>query len=201
MQAIKKGLVNLVLNGFSGWGLCSMDEVLQMPAEKAVPEDIRKLSRAELLRLYHAAEAPDFGKIKGEYRAEILPVGPFAFVADFYTHKIFGPGRWQGKAFFPLLETSGWGYNIFALKNGNLARTCRMNTYIGPSNMDDKNSFHLDYSPWNGYLNYTMHDEIRAINPTLLLGMGYMGAGGGPLNPAPFLVIGAPSPWVGPDGK
>ncbi len=200
MEVIKKGFVNLMLNGFSGWGLATMDEVLQVRSETATVEDVRRLSRHRLFQLYHAAEIPDFQAMKGEYQAEVLPVGPFAFVADFYTHKIFGPGRWLGKAFHPLLATSGWGYNIFAGKHGNgHARTCRMNTFLGPSNMDDKVAFHLDYSPWNGFLNYTMHDEIRKINDRLFLGMGYMSAGGGPLNPAPFLVYGESAKWVGPD--
>ncbi|MFZ5572928.1 MAG: hypothetical protein ACOZF0_21215 [Thermodesulfobacteriota bacterium] len=200
MQAITKGVINLVLNGFSGWGLSTMSEILQVRSEEATVEDVRRLGRSQLFQLYHAAEVPDFEAMKGEYRAEVLPVGPFAFVADFYTHKMFGPGRWLGKAFHPLLKTSGWGYNIFAgKKGGDIFRTCRMNTFLGLSNMDDRDAFHLDYSPWNGFLNYTMHDEIRKINDRLYLGMGYMSAGGGPLNPAPFLVFGEPTHWVGPD--
>jgi hypothetical protein len=44
-----------------------------------------------------------------------------------------------------------------------------------------------------------MRDEIRQINDTLFIGAGYMGLGGGPINPAPFALIGPPKPWVGPD--
>lgn len=205
MNFILKLLVNLVLNGFSGWSKKSPDEILGKSAAEAGPEDLRRLSRSQVVSLFHAADAPDFASMKGEYSAEVLSVGPFKFVADFYTHKIFGPGRWKGKAFFPLLDSSGWGYNLFAVNGkkggGGIARTCRMNTYHGLSYIDDKASFHLDYSPWNGFLNYTMHDEIRKINDRLFLGMGYMSAGGGPLNPAPFMLYGEANPWVGPDKK
>ena len=44
-----------------------------------------------------------------------------------------------------------------------------------------------------------MRDEIRQINDNLFIGAGYMGLGGGPINPAPFALIGPPKPWVGPD--
>lgn len=203
MGKIMKGVVNLVLNGFSGWGSETAEAILGVPVASADLEAVRRLSRSQVLQLFHAAEAPVFSEMRGEYKAEVLPLGPFKAVADFYTHNLFGPGRWQGKAFYPLLENAGWGYNIFdAGKRKKVnwqARTCRMNTYLGPSNMDDKMSFHLDYRPWNGFLNATMHDELRKINDHLFLGMGYMGAGGGPVNPAPFLVYDTPAPWVGPD--
>jgi hypothetical protein len=43
-----------------------------------------------------------------------------------------------------------------------------------------------------------MRDELRKINPTLFIGMGYMPIGGGSINPGPFVVYGNPSPWLGP---
>ena len=71
-----------------------------------------------------------------------------------------------------------------------------MNTYQGLSHMDNKDSVHLDYAAHNGFLNHTMHDEIRRINDGLFIGMGYMSVGGGPANPAPFVLFGQPSVWV-----
>jgi hypothetical protein len=44
-----------------------------------------------------------------------------------------------------------------------------------------------------------MCDELRKINDTLFIGAGYMALGGGPVNPAPFVVVGKPRPWVGID--
>jgi len=57
------------------------------------------------------------------------------------------------------------------------------------------------YRAYNGGLVHSMHDEIRKINDTLYMGMGYMAAGGGSINPAPFILYEKPSAWVGPDKK
>ncbi|MGQ9843203.1 MAG: hypothetical protein ACUVRK_06500 [Spirochaetota bacterium] len=46
---------------------------------------------------------------------------------------------------------------------------------------------------------HSMRDEIRKINDTLYMGMGYMGLRGGPANPAFFTLVGKPNPWLGPD--
>ena len=155
------------------------------------------------MQLFYAAPAPDFSSLKGEYRAETLPVGIMAFAADFFTHHFFGPGHWEGKAFFPLAQNKGWGYNLFSVsdKNGKLymARERKMDTFIGRSEIDDKDSFHLLYKAYNGGMVNSMHDEIRKINDTLYICMGYMAAGGGSINPAPFILYGKPSDWVGPD--
>ncbi len=202
MASITKVMVSLALNGFSGWKALTIEQILGKPAEEVRLEDMRGLSRRQVLDLFHAADAPEFKKIKGEYKAEILPAGPFAAVAAFYTHKLFGPGHWEGKAFFPFSDRSGWGYNIFSVNRKSretMARTCKMNTCHGLSNIDNKCSLHLDYAAHNGFLNHTMHDEIRRINDELYIGMGYMSVGGGPANPAPFVLFDRPSKWVGPD--
>jgi len=44
-----------------------------------------------------------------------------------------------------------------------------------------------------------MRDEIRKINDHLFIGIGYMGLGGGSINPAPFVLIGPAKEWVGVD--
>lgn len=171
-----------------------MDEILGVSAEEATVADIERLSKSEAMQLFLAAEAPDLQAMKGEYRAKTLSVGIMAGAADFFTHHFFGPGRWQGKAFYPLDQQKGKGYNIFT--NG---RKRMMDTYIATSAFDEKDSMHLDYSPYNTGLVHSMHDEIREINDSLFLGMGHMAAGGGAINPAPFVLYGKPSACVGPD--
>jgi hypothetical protein len=197
---MNKSIVNFVLNGFSGWSDDTMDQILNKPAEEANLDDINKLSMKEIVKLFHAAPSPEFTSIKGEYQAEVLSVGKLGFVASFYTHHLFGPGRWQGKGFLPQENSKGYGYNLFSARQSETpVRTRKMDTYIDKSNIDDGDSFHLDYAPHNSFLNSTMHDEIREINPTLYLGLGYMGVGGGPLNPAPFVLYGQSTEWVGLD--
>jgi hypothetical protein len=181
----------------------TMEVILGVAPGKATINDIEKLNKADLFQLFYAAPAPQYKEVNGEYSAKTLPVGVLAMSADFYTHNFFGPGRWAGKAFFPFEKDKGWGYNIFSSKNKDgkevLSRVRKMNTYIGKSLIDGKDSFHLDYSPYNSGTVHSMHDELRKINDNIFLGMGYMGLGGGSINPTPFLVIGPAVKWVGHD--
>ena len=197
--------INILQNGLGGWDGRSMGDILAMPAEKATLKRVEKLSKSEVIQLFYAAPAPEFASMKGEYRAKLLTVGVMAFATKLFTHSFFGPGHWEGKAFFPFEKDKGWGYNLFALidEGGKplISRTRKMNTYVDKSNIDDKDSFHLDYSPYNTGIIYSMHDEIRRINGTLYIGMGYMAAGGGSINPAPFVLYGEPAQWLGPDKK
>jgi len=202
-------VVQLALTGINIWQKGgpykgqTMEQILGVDPAKATDKDIEKLDKAAVFQLFYAAPAPKFEDVKGEYNAKTLPVGILAASADFYTHNFFGPGRWVGKAFLPAEKEKGWGYNLFSGKGKDgkeaIARTRKMNTGIGKSNIDGKESFHLDYSPYNAGTVRSMHDELRRINDNLMLGMGYMGLGGGSINPAPFLVIGPAAPWVGPD--
>lgn len=195
--------INIAQKGLGGRDGRSMEEILGMSAERAGVEDIRELSKADVFQLFYAAPAPAFGEMKGEYRAQTLPVGIMAFSADYFTHHFFGPGRWLGKAFYPFEKDAGRGYNVFKRKDGDhqekIFRTRKMNTWVGPSTIDEGISFHLDYGPYNGGMVHSMHDEIRKINDRLYLGMGYMAAGGGSINPAPFILFGTPSEWKGID--
>jgi len=197
--------INILQNGLGGWDGRSMGDILGVPAEKATLKVVEKLSKSEVMQLFYAAPAPEFASMKGEYRAKLLTVGVMAFATKLFTHNLFGPGHWEGKAFFPFEKDKGWGYNLFALidEGGKplISRTRKMNTYVDKSNIDDKDSFHLDYSPYNTGMVHSMHDEIRRINATLYIGMGYMAAGGGSINPAPFVLYGKPAQWLGPDKK
>jgi hypothetical protein len=194
--------INIMQNGGKYDGR-SIEKILGIPADKATLKDIQKLSKAEVFQLFYASPAPSLSDLKGEYKAFTLPLGILATPTDFYTHHFFGPGRWEGKAFATLEKDKAWGYNIFAAKDKDgktvLARTRKMNTYIGTSTIDDKPSYHLDYSPYNSGTVHSMHDELRRINDNLYIGMGHMALGGGAINPAPFVVIGPPEKWVGAD--
>jgi hypothetical protein len=176
----------------------SVDEILGRPASTAAPEDILRMSKPEVMQLFYAAPAPDFGAMKGEYRARNIPVGIQGISVQIYSDHFFGPGSWEGKAFLPGENGRGSGYNMFR-KGDRVFRTRKMDTFRGKSNIDGRQSFHIDYRPYNGGTVRSMRDELRKINDTLYIGMGYMALGGGSINPGPFIVYGKPGPWVGID--
>jgi hypothetical protein len=137
-------------------------------------------------------------------------------------------GMWLHKAFEPLSDRHGHGYNTFltTLPNvpenvflaGAASLTCLVKsafgssapqrmvrmmcnkTFIGPSVFDQRTSFHLVYNDYNSFYTSTMKDEVRKVNDTLYLGLGRLTITLGKINPFPFVLMGPPEPWKGPDG-
>jgi hypothetical protein len=196
-------IINILQNGIGGYKGQDMEAILGQEVTRAGVSDLIRLSKAQLMQLFYAAPAPGKEDLDGEYQAQLIPVGVLAGPTAVFTHRFFGPGRWVGKAFKPLKNTPETGYNLFqSTKAGGVKKVHRarsMRLFVGPSRIDTQDSLHLDYSPFNAGVVHSMHDEIRRINSELYLGMGYMGMGGGPINPAPFVVYGPAEPWIGPD--
>ena len=196
-------IINILQNGLGGYKGQDMGAILGCEVAYASVSDLMRLSKAQLMQLFYAAPAPGKDEMDGEYKAQLIPVGVLAGLTAVYTHRFFGSGRWVGKAFKPLLNPPETGYNLFQSTKAAgvemIDRARPMRLFVGPSRIDDKESLHLDYSPFNSGLVHSMHDEIRRINSDLYLGMGYMGMSGGPINPAPFVVYGPAEPWIGPD--
>jgi cholesterol oxidase len=193
--------INIFQKGCGGYKGQTMDQILGVPAAKAMPADIEKLSRAQVVQLFHAATVPAYNELNGEYNTKMVGGGILSAGSKIYVTYLFGPGSWEGKAFSPKLK---YGYNIFkSTKDGKeaYARVKKMNTSIAKSRYDDKESFLLDYSPFNGGLLYSMRDEIRKVNATLYVAMGAMLASGDTANPMPFILYGKPGKWAGPDEK
>ena len=166
-------------------------------------------------------------EMQGEYRAALLDPGHVLgrFVAWIYLY--FTWGTWQHKAFEPLDEHSGHGYNTFITMESRLyenvfaasvmrlygilksmfrfnyaqrlARIMLNRTSIVTSVFDGRPSFQLSYRDYNTFYTSTMTDEVRRINETLYLGIGRLSVIAGKYNPQPFVLIGPPDPWVGPD--
>ena len=194
-------VINSLQNGIGGWDGRSVEKILAVPPEQATLADIEKLSKSEVMQLFYAAPAPKFGSVNGEYKAKVLPLGIMAPIAPFYTKYVLGPGDWKGKAFYPFEKDSGWGYNLWEIKeNGQpkIIRTVKMKTFIGKSRLDDRDSFQLDYSPFNAGIDYFMKDEARHINDRLYICMGMVITVGHKWNPAAFVMY-DPTPWIGPD--
>ena len=194
-------VINSLQNGIGGWDGRTVEQILVVSPDKATVADIEKLSKSEVMQLFYAAPPPKFASVKGEYKAKILQLGIMGPIAPFYTKYLLGPGDWKGKAFYPFEKDRGWGYNLWEIrKKGEpkIIRTVKMKTFIGKSLLDDKESFQLDYSPFNGGIDYYMKDEVRCINDKLYICMGMVITVGHRFNPAAFVMY-DPTPWIGPD--
>ena len=190
-------------------------------------EDLLKLNRQQLMELFFELDAPAMSEMRGEYRAALLDSGYIInmFLAKLYLH--FTWGDWQHKAFEPLDEHHGHGYNTFITAQSKLyenyfvavlmkivsivrsffrlhnpqrmARIMLNKTSIVSSVFDGKPSFQLSYRDYNTFYTNTMTDEVRKVNDNLFLGIGRLTVTFGRFNPMPFVMIGPPDPWVGPD--
>jgi hypothetical protein len=190
-------------------------------------EDLMKLNRKQIMELFSLLDAPTMSEMRGEYRAVLLDSGYIIniLLAKLYLH--FTWGDWQHKAFEPLGETHGHGYNTFVTTQPKLyenyfaavfmkvlsivrslfrpyspqrlARIMLNKTSIVSSVFDGRPSFQLSYRDYNTFYTNTMTDEVRKVNGNLFLGIGRLTVTFGKFNPMPFMMIGPPDPWVGPD--
>ncbi len=191
--------INIAQKGCGGYKGESMARILGVAPERATVDDVRKLSRARVMQLFYAAKAPDYGEMNGEYKAVTTGVGVLTPAGDIFINHFFGPGRWLGKAFSP---KDGYGYNLFSAARGgkeSLRRAVKMKTSAGKSRFDGKDSYHVEYAPYNPIPNAWMRDEIRKVNERLYIGMGAITPTGGVHNPFPFILYGEPEAWAGPD--
>ena len=205
----------------------SLRAILPKSREDITLEDLQALTREQLIGVFHQLVSPEVGEMKGEYRAALLDSGNRVnrLLSVFSLYFIWG--LWMHKAFEPFSQERGHGYNTFltsldqdhenpflslgaAVGQALRARTSRTlpqrtariirnATHIGPSRFDNRTSFHLVYRPYNGFPVSTMHDEVRKINDTLFLGLGTLSVTGGTWNVFPFVLMGPPDSWIGPD--
>jgi hypothetical protein len=227
--AVAAGFMSILLrprvNPYLGKSLAT---IIPKDREAITLEDLQKLNRQQLVGVFHQLVAPEVNGMKGEYRACLLDSGNSLnrFLSMFTLYFIWG--AWIGKAFEPLSERHGHGYNPFSTClpeiHENVFRACldrlihtlrhifigdncqertvrivRNKTHIGPSMFDNRTSFHLVYRDYNAFPVSTMHDEVRKVNDTLFLGLGILIVTGGRWNIFPFVLIGPPEPWRGPD--
>ena len=130
----------------------------------------------ELRSFFGTLSAPDFSEMKGEYRATLLDQGcPFFGAFNLAVLNNPGNGFWMGKAFTPLGENSGHGYNMF-FRKGKIVRKFCMKTDLAPSRWDGKKSFRLTYVVYNSLCGWVgMEDEVRKVDEGIYLGIGVYG--------------------------
>lgn len=190
-------------------------------------EDLMKLKRKQLMELFVLLDPPDMSEMHGEYRAILLDSGYVINIALAKLYLHFTWGNWQHKAFEPLGKNRGHGYNTFITTQSRLyenyfvasimkiitimrsifrlnspqrmARIMLNKTSMISSVFDGKPSFQLSYREYNTFCTNTMTDEVRKVNDQLFLGIGRLTITFGKCNPMPFMLVGPPNPWIGPD--
>jgi hypothetical protein len=166
-------------------------------------EKLLSLTQAEGVALWKTLAAVPMAEMNGHY----MGMGPDALnekyqerYAAFMFDEKSSRGYWLGKAFRPLSETAGEGYNRWRFPAGVVKRNLRMATRMGPSLVDDKLSYILDYSAFNPKM--TLVDELRKLDETIYLGIATRDAGDGKRDqPDFFILVGPTDEWVGPGPK
>jgi hypothetical protein len=166
-------------------------------------EKLLSLTQAEGIELWKALPAVPMAEMNGHY----MGLGPDAkdtayqtrYAAYMFDEKSVR-GYWLGKAFHPLTETTGEGYNRWRFPGGRIDRNLRMATKMGASLIDGKPSYMLHYSAFNQ--KSTLVDELRKLDDYVYLGAATVDAGGGKRSkPDFFILIGPTDEWVGPKLK
>ena len=137
--------------------------------------DLDEISHHQLLNLFSRLTAPAVNDMQGEYAAHLL--GQPNWPAKFFGNAVLdNPLRhWRCKAFRPVDELSGRGYNTFE-QRGRIVQCYPMGTQIAPSRFDGHPAYQLVYRQFHStcaLLN--MVDEVRQIVPGLYLGIGTLG--------------------------
>ncbi|WP_411822107.1 hypothetical protein [Leptospira sp. 'Mane'] len=181
--------INILQNGWERKDL-DLSLVYSAKSDREMMAAIHKLSKREILDLYYLLPEPKEEFPIGDYEGELVEVGVMSPFSGFYTHHIFGPGRWKGKT-ISKENDSYIGFNRFCGNEdcSSLLKEKRFLLKLAHSRIDQKLSWTLDYSSFNDGLVHGMYDELRPIKKNIFLGMGTMSVGGGALNPAPFLLI------------
>jgi len=163
---------------------------------------LRALSTPQLLAQFATLEVPDIGEMQGEYAASLLAQpSSLAHVAGQAT--LYNPlRRWLCKAFRPVDDKTGRGYNTF-VQGGRIVQCYPMLTMIAPSRFDGRPAYQLVYRHFHSTCgSIHMVDEVRRLAPDLYLGIGTYGFTDAQRRIAyPFLLKGPQAPYRGDIGR
>jgi hypothetical protein len=150
-----------------------------MTAEPQIRRELDSLSASELEALFATLSAPGMIEMSGEYAGRILKQHgrPIEAALRLVMYSRAWPGRWRGKAFRPISDEFGVGYNYFERRYVT-ARRFPMRTLIGPSSYDNRPAFHAVYAAYTSLLGaVNMLDEIRRVDDGRYLVLSTAGFG------------------------
>lgn len=163
---------------------------------------LSQLSTQELLQLFATLEAPGISEMQGEYSARLL-------THPFWLAKLVGRAvlenpfqTWLCKAFRPVDDATGRGYNTFQ-QGRRVVQRYPMLTLMGPSRFDGRPAYQLIYRQFQSLCGAVhMVDEVRRAAPGLYLGMGTYGFTDAQRRvPFPFLLEGPVAAYRGDIGR
>jgi hypothetical protein len=134
-------------------------------------EELRLMHLDKLKELFDSLPATAMAELDGEYLATPLDQGNRLanMVAPLATN-IYG--RWLGKAFSPLSDEKGRGYNWFQTTRG-VRRTLTMKTHVSDSVISPGKSYIVDYcAQHTGLPAMSLFDELRTVSDGVFLGFG-----------------------------
>ena len=163
-----------------------------------------KLTREEVIDLWKQLSPPPFDELDGEYMGHAFNGGNEEArkrIADSMYNEDVGSGSWIGKAYKPITESTGEGYNHWR-KNGTV-RDLRFGTHLGTSLIDGRPSFVMTYGSFNnGAGGRDLVDEIRKLDTGLYVGLATTKQDDGSrTQPGFFALTGPIGPWTGVDDE
>lgn len=140
--------------------------------------DLLHATTEELMELWKTLPAPELEEMNGEYLAQLIGQRSWMDMTV-WRMECENPlihGSWIGKAFRPVDETFGRGYNMFRERNGEIVQVFPMKTLIAPSRFDGKPAYTLVYSAYRSANRFVhMVDEVRKLGEGHYLLIGTYG--------------------------
>lgn len=184
-------IIHILQSAPLGWDKKSLEEIVGLPAESIIYNDVKDLSKSQITQIFYASDVPNLEDMSQEYYGKLAPVGAIYFTGQFFTYFIYGEmDSWIGKGFNPYIENNNTGYNLFKSKDDptKIIKKRKIAIYIKKSQLDNKNCLILDYSPFNTGVVNNFRDEVRKINDELYVGIGYLTCPTGSIINYPFFL-------------
>jgi len=164
--------------------------------------ELAALDSSALVDRFKTLECPSLAEMQGEYDGRLLRQ-PHFLATLFWSAALKNPAwLWLGKAFRPVSDEAGRGYNTFR-SCGRLLQHFPMATLVAPSRYDGRPAFQLVYRAYHSICGVVhMVDEVRRIRPGAYLLIGTIGfTEKQRLVPVPVLLKGPVAEYRGDIGR
>lgn len=164
--------------------------------------ELTSLTTRQLVARFTQLDAPTLEEMQGEYAARLL-AQPFWLAGVLGQATLNNPlQHWLCKAFRPVDQAHGRGYNTFQ-QRGRVVQRYPMGTQLAPSRFDGQPALQLVYRHFHSLCGSVhMVDEVRRAAPGVYLGLGTYGFTDAQRRiPFPFLLTGPQGPYRGDIGS